>query len=43
MGVQVFFIGFAAVIAAMYAWWSDVVREAQHQGHHTPVVQLHHR
>jgi cytochrome c oxidase subunit 3 len=42
-GGTVFFIGFAAVIAVMYAWWSDVVREAQHQGYHTPVVQLHHR
>ena len=42
-GGTVFFIGFAAVIAVMYAWWSDVVREAQYQGHHTPVVQLHHR
>ncbi len=27
----------------MFAWWRDVVREAEHEGHHTPVVQLHHR
>jgi cytochrome c oxidase subunit 3 len=26
----------------MYAWWSDVIHEAQ-EGDHTPVVQMHHR
>ena len=24
-------------------WFRDVVNEAEHQGHHTPVVQIHHR
>ena len=33
-------LGVAGVIATMYMWWSDVVREA-HGGDHTPVVQLH--
>jgi len=35
-------IGFAGVLYTMYAWWSDVVKEAQH-GDHTPVVRMHHR
>ena len=26
----------------MYAWWNDVIHEAQ-EGDHTPVVQMHHR
>jgi cytochrome c oxidase subunit 3 len=42
-GGTLFFAGFAAILAVMYAWWSDVVREAETEGHHTPVVQLHHR
>ena len=24
-------------------WWRDVIEEAEHQGHHTPVVQIGHR
>ena len=35
-------IGFVGVLYVMYAWWRDVIREAN-QGDHTPVVQLHHR
>ena len=38
----VFFIGLAGIFYTMYAWWSDVVKEAN-TGYHTPVVQLHHR
>jgi cytochrome c oxidase subunit 3 len=38
----VFFIGLAGVLYTMYAWWSDVVKEAN-GGFHTPVVQMHHR
>jgi cytochrome c oxidase subunit 3 len=38
----VFFIGLAGVLYTMYAWWSDVVKEAN-TGFHTPVVQMHHR
>lgn len=38
----VFFIGLTGVLYTMYAWWADVVKEAN-GGDHTPVVQLHHR
>jgi cytochrome c oxidase subunit 3 len=38
----VFFIGLVGVLYTMYAWWSDVVKEAN-GGFHTPVVQMHHR
>jgi len=33
-------LGFAGVIFTMFAWWADVIKES-HEGHHTPVVQLH--
>jgi cytochrome c oxidase subunit III len=33
-------IGFAGIIATMYSWWAEVIKEA-HAGDHTPVVQLH--
>ena len=36
----VFFIGLSAVLATMFLWWRDVIKEA-HSGDHTPVVQLH--
>lgn len=36
----VFYAGTAAVLATMYFWWAQVVKEA-HAGDHTPVVQLH--
>ena len=32
--------GFALVLATMFFWWRDVVREAEYQGHHTPIVQI---
>ncbi|WP_319483921.1 cytochrome c oxidase subunit 3 [uncultured Cohaesibacter sp.] len=32
--------GLVGVLYTMLGWWRDVVREA-HEGHHTPVVQLH--
>lgn len=38
-----FAVGFLGVLYTMYAWWRDVVTEAEHKGDHTPVVQLHHR
>jgi cytochrome c oxidase subunit 3 len=28
------------VLATMYYWWRDVVREGEFEGHHSPVVQL---
>jgi len=39
-GIPVMIAGFAMVLVTMYNWWANTVREA-HQGHHTPVVQLH--
>jgi cytochrome c oxidase subunit 3 len=39
-GSLVFGVGLIAVIYTFYAWWADVVHEAQ-SGDHTPVVQLH--
>ena len=36
-------LGFALLIYGAYMWFRDVVNEAEHQGHHTPVVQIHHR
>ncbi len=33
-------IGFALVLLTMYLWWRDVVREAEVEGHHTPIVQI---
>ncbi|MBM3489074.1 MAG: cytochrome c oxidase subunit 3 [Alphaproteobacteria bacterium] len=33
-------IGLAIVAYTMFVWWRDVIREAVHEGHHTPVVQL---
>jgi cytochrome c oxidase subunit 3 len=38
----IFFIGLAGVLYTMYAWWSDVIKEAN-SGDHTAVVQMHHR
>tara|TARA_R110002167_G_scaffold82885_6_gene225798 strand:- start:913 stop:1725 length:813 start_codon:yes stop_codon:yes gene_type:complete len=36
-------IGLLAVAYTMFVWWRDVLREAKDEGHHTPIVQLHHR
>jgi len=33
--------GLLVVLYVMLMWWRDVVMEAEYQGHHTPVVQLH--
>jgi cytochrome c oxidase subunit 3 len=38
-----FAAGAIGVAYTMIAWWIDVTREAEHQGHHTRVVQLSHR
>ena len=32
--------GLIGVLAIMFAWWRDVIREAEFQGFHTPVVQI---
>jgi cytochrome c oxidase subunit 3 len=37
----IFLVGFALVLYTMFMWWRDITREAEHEGHHTPVVQLH--
>jgi cytochrome c oxidase subunit III len=39
-GPGLFAFGIAGVLATMFFWWADVVKEA-HGGDHTPVVQLH--
>ena len=41
-GPWVFSMGLLGVLFVFYAWWTDVVHEAN-TGDHTPVVQLHHR
>ena len=33
-------VGLLMVLATMFFWWRDVIKEAVHQGHHTKVVQL---
>ncbi len=38
-----FLLGVAGVIYVMIGWWGDVIKEHEVGGHHTPVVQLHHR
>jgi cytochrome c oxidase subunit 3 len=35
--------GIIGVLFTMWMWWRDVINEATFQGHHTPVVRLHHR
>jgi cytochrome c oxidase subunit III len=35
-----FMPGFVGVVLIMAIWWRDVIREAEHEGHHTPVVQI---
>jgi len=39
-GVAVLGLGFALVLATMFMWWRDIIREAEYQGHHTPIVQI---
>jgi cytochrome c oxidase subunit 3 len=39
----VFAVGALGVAYTMLGWWRDVVREAEHQGYHTRVVQISHR
>lgn len=33
-------IGMLCILAIMFVWWRDVIREATFQGYHTPIVQL---
>jgi cytochrome c oxidase subunit 3 len=39
-GPFITFAGLIGVLITMASWWANTVREA-HQGHHTPIVQLH--
>ena len=39
-GAFLLFVGLVLVLGTMAAWWRDVIREAEVEGHHTPVVQL---
>ena len=39
-GNFIFLLGLLGVVATMFLWWRDVIKEA-HAGDHTPVVQLH--
>ena len=32
--------GFLMLLTVMFFWWRDVIREAEFQGHHTPIVQI---
>ncbi len=36
-------IGMVGILYTMVGWWRDVIIEAEYQGHHKRVVQLHHR
>ena len=39
-GAWLMILGFLLILLTMFLWWRDVVKEAEHQGHHTPIVQL---
>jgi cytochrome c oxidase subunit 3 len=43
IGPYVLGAGVIGVLYTMLSWWTDVTREATYDGHHTRVVQLHHR
>jgi cytochrome c oxidase subunit 3 len=38
-----FGVGAIGVLYTMLSWWRDVIREAEHGGYHTRVVQISHR
>lgn len=35
-----FYVGTIIVLFGAYSWWGDVIREGEHEGHHTGMVQL---
>ena len=43
LGPYMFGAGMIGILYIMFVWWSDVVKEAQHDGYHTGIVQLSHR
>jgi cytochrome c oxidase subunit 3 len=36
----IFFIGLAGILATMFFWWRDVVKESRTPGLHTPIVRI---
>ncbi len=43
LGPYAFGAGAIGVLYVMAAWWTDVIKEAEHEGFHTRVVQISHR
>jgi len=41
-GIGIGLAGVLGIALTMFSWWGNVIKEA-HEGHHTPVVQLHQR
>ncbi len=39
-GTAVMLVGLIGVLATMFLWWRDVVREATFEGYHTQIVQI---
>jgi cytochrome c oxidase subunit III len=39
-GAPIMTVGFMSILFTMFMWWRDVIKEAEYQGHHTPIVQL---
>jgi cytochrome c oxidase subunit 3 len=39
-GALIMTVGFLTILYTMFMWWRDVIKEAEYQGHHTPIVQL---
>ena len=39
-GGAIAIFGFLAILFTMFMWWRDVIKEAEYQGHHTPIVQI---
>ncbi len=39
-GLIMFCVGLMLVLATMFFWWRDIIREAEYQGHHTSIVQI---
>jgi cytochrome c oxidase subunit 3 len=40
IGHLLLFIGFTAIVACLFFWWRDVIREGMHEHAHTPRVRL---
>ena len=40
LGIPTLIAGVLMVLLTMGFWWRDVIREAEYQGHHTPIVQI---